>query len=426
MKSNKLKNGILNNVSWLILDKILILFLQFFVGVKIANYYGKEIYGEYSYAMAIVGFSPIILEMVNSRIVKEFYEVNFSKTVSTVTTFKNLLSIIIFIITILTYPLFKEEKLFYLILILLTLDNVLLSMTTGIENYFEYKLLSKNIVISNNIVKISSYFLQYIGIVLKCSILIIPIIRIVGSCLRVLLLKKFYNDIFKEKIKFELDRKLIKKILNLSKYLWISFVSYIIATQTDKIMLGKILGMKDVGVYVIATQLISVLTILITPVQTSLYPKLLNLFKNNYKEYISFYKKYTTIITYVYLFGIGLSILVVKKLFHNIFSQEYSGAVEIYIYLTIGIFFRANSFLRSTHVTLTRNTQLILISEIVSMLFNVILNYILIRRLGVKGAAIATSITQIISLWGVDLFSKEGREILKYQISGFNIKNIFN
>ena len=113
-------------------------------------------------------------------------------------------------------------------LILLTFDNVLLTMTMGIENYFEYKLLSKNMVISNNIVKVISYIFQYIGIILGYSILIIPIIRVFGSFLRVLILKKFYYKTFKEKVKFLLDKKLIEKIVKDSYYLWVSFIAFIV------------------------------------------------------------------------------------------------------------------------------------------------------------------------------------------------------
>ena len=65
-------NKIISNIGWLVIDKFLILFLQFFVGIKIANYYGREIFGEYSYAMPIVALSLIFLEIMNPRVLN-FY-----------------------------------------------------------------------------------------------------------------------------------------------------------------------------------------------------------------------------------------------------------------------------------------------------------------------------------------------------------------
>lgn len=78
------ENKVITNIGWLVTDKFLILFLQFIVGVKVANYYGREIYGEYSYAMTIVVFSTIILEIMNPRVIKGFYDENFNKIVSVV------------------------------------------------------------------------------------------------------------------------------------------------------------------------------------------------------------------------------------------------------------------------------------------------------------------------------------------------------
>ena len=45
---NKEFHSILNNIKWLLFDKLLILILEFFIGVKVANYYGASSFGQYS------------------------------------------------------------------------------------------------------------------------------------------------------------------------------------------------------------------------------------------------------------------------------------------------------------------------------------------------------------------------------------------
>lgn len=416
-----LKNKIVKNIIWLVIDKFLILFLQFFVGIKIANYYVGNIYGEYTYAMSIVAFSPIFLEIMNSRVVKEFYEENFNTTVSVVTTFKNILAIGIFLLTVFVYPIFKENMLFYWMLILLTFDNVLLTMTIGMENYFEYKLLSKNIVISNNIVKIISYVLQYIGIILGYSILVIPIIRVFGSFLRVLILKKLYYKVFKEKVRFILDKKLIEKIIKDSYYLWISFIAFIIYTQIDKIMIGKMLGVADVGIYSIAIQLSSVLEILIGPFQNSIYPKMIDLYRKNYNEYKILYLKINTIFTQIYLFISILSVIIVKYSFSYIYAKEYTPAILCYTILTVSIFFKANGALQTGHMTLKKITNKLFYKIYLGLLLNIFLNYIFIKKYGIYGAAWATTITQICTIFIFDFFIKEFKEQFWIQLKSLNI-----
>lgn len=419
-----MKNKILKNISWLVIDKFTILFLEFFVGVKIANFYGSKIYGEYSYAIAIVAFSPVILGSMDGRVIKGFYNNNFDRVVSVVTTFKNLLSIAIFLIVILTYPIFKENKLLYLILLLLTFDNILLTMTTGIENYFEYKLLSKNIVISNNIVKVISYCLQYIGILLGYSIVMIPIIRIFGSFFRCLILKRFYYKIFKRRVKFILEKKLIEKILKNSYYLWISFISFVIYTQIDKIMIGKMLGVTDVGIYSISIQLSGVLAILIGPFQNSIYPKMMNLYKKDYEGYKTLYLKVNTIFTQLYLFISILSIIVVRYLFPYIYDKEYTPAILCYGILTISVFFKANGALQMGHMTLKEITKKSFYKTLFGLVLNIILNLTLIPKYGIYGSAIATSITQVFTIFIVDYFIKEYREQFFIQLKSFNPLNM--
>ncbi|MGL5231372.1 MAG: flippase [Cetobacterium sp.] len=418
------ENKIVKNIGWLVVDKFLILFLQFFVGVKIANYYGSQVYGEYSYAMAIVGFSPIILEIINGRVVKEFYEGDFNKTVSSVTTFRNVLSFLLFLGAAISYPFLKENMSLYLILLLLCFDNLLLTTTAGIESYFEYKLLSKNIVISNNIVKVASYILQYIGLILEFSIIMIPIIRVLGSLLRMVILKRFYYKVFKEKVKFILDKKLIKILVKDSYYLWISFIAFVVYTQIDKIMIGRMLGVEEVGIYSIAIQLSGVLIILIGPFQNSIYPKMMELYRKDYNSYSTLYLKVNTVFTQLYMVLSILSIVAVKYLFPHIYAAEYSPAILCYSIMTISVFFKANGALQTGHMTLKRITKKSFYKTLFGLVLNIVLNLTLIPKYGINGAAMATSITQIFTIFIVDYFIKEYREQFFIQLKSFNPLNM--
>lgn len=60
--------------------------------------------------------------------------------------------IIIFIPVILKFTVGMDNLLFYMLL-LICLDNILTTAIYGIENFFEFKLESRRIVISNNIVR---------------------------------------------------------------------------------------------------------------------------------------------------------------------------------------------------------------------------------------------------------------------------------
>lgn len=408
---NKGIKKIINNIGWLIFDKVFILLLQFFVGVKIANYYGATLFGQYSYAISLVAFSNIFFELINSRVLKKYYtKNNFNILVFNTNFFKNSIAIILFFIPIIYKFFYKIDDTLFCLLLLLCLDNVLMTATSGIENFFEYKLEAKRIVISNNIVKIISYFLQYICMILNKGIIFIAIVRCIGSLIRVIILKYQYNSSYLGKLEnksVKLDIKLIVKIIDESKYLWFSFVSFLIYTQTDRLMINHYLGVEEVGVYTIGMQLSSILAILIGPIQNSLFPKFLELYRDDYQKYYNFYKLTNTIITQFYLIITLISIIVVKYTFKYVYSSQYDGAILIYSILAFSVFIKANGSLQTSHMTIKNITKKSFYKTLVSLILNIILNILLIPKYGINGAAIATLITQFIALFLIDFFIKE-------------------
>lgn len=423
-----MNNGIkkiINNIGWLIFDKIFILLLQFFVGVKIANYYGATLFGQYSYAISLVAFSNIFFELINSRVLKKYYtKENFNILVFNTNFFKNSIAIILFFIPIIYKFFYKIDDTLFCLLLLLCLDNVLMTATSGIENFFEYKLEAKRIVISNNIVKIISYFLQYICMILNKGIIFIAIVRCIGSLIRVIILKYQYNSSYLGKLEnksVKLDIKLIVKIIDESKYLWFSFVSFLIYTQTDRLMINHYLGVEEVGVYTIGMQLSNILAILIGPIQNSLFPKFLELYRNDYQKYYNFYKLTNTIITQFYLIITLISIIVVKYTFKYVYSSQYDGAILIYSILAFSVFIKANGSLQTSHMTIKNITKKSFYKTLVSLILNIILNILLIPKYGINGAAIATLITQFIALFLIDFFIKEYQEQAIIQLKSLNL-----
>lgn len=416
---------ILNNIKWLLFDKLLILILEFFIGVKVANYYGASSFGQYSYAISLVAFSNIFFELINSRVLKKYYtENNFNNLVFNTNFFKNSIAIFLFFIPIIYKVFYNIDNTLFYLLFFLCLDNILATTTSGIENFFEYKLEAKRIVISNNIVKIISYFLQYICMFLSKGIVFIAIIRCVGSLIRMIILKFQYRSSYLKNLenkKVKLDINLIVKIIDESKYLWFSFVSFLIYTQTDRLMINHYLGVEEVGVYTIGMQLSNILAILIGPIQNSLFPKFLELYRKDYKRYYNFYLLINAVITQFYLVITLLSMLVVKYTFKYVYSSQYNGAILVYSILTFSVFIKANGSLQTGHMTIKNITKKSFYKTLVSLILNIILNIILIPTYGINGAAIATLITQFIALFLIDFFIKEYREQAFIQLKSFNV-----
>lgn len=422
------KNTVLLNLFWQILDKVILLVLQFFVGVKIANYFGKEVYGVYSYALSLVIFSEIIYELFNKRIIiLYFLKRKNIKILKIASYFKTILSVL-FLITIIISKHFFEDINLYLILMLLSFSTIFKNMTFFYEIYYEATLNSKPFILIVNIIKIISYISQYIIIIFYKNIIFIPLIMIIENIIKVIFLKIFFYQCYDpknkiRKIKYKYLKVFIINIIKKSFYFWIGYIYFLVFTQIDKIMIGNMMDKSEVGIYSIAVQLTNVLAIIILPIQNTLYPVLLR--EKNKDIYIKKWQYFNTLITYFYLIITLLSFPVLKYSFSFVFSKEYSGAIYIYYLLSISVFLKANACLRMSYITLFNLGNLIVKLSIAGIILNIGLNYFFIKNLGIRGAAVATVITQFLT--GNILYSlfKDGKIITKIQLNSLDIRNFW-
>ena len=234
------------------------------------------------------------------------------------------------------------------------------------------------------------------------------------------LLKYMYIKEYRKDKKGKLDKNLLQDMIKESFYLWASYISFLMYTQLDKIMLGVLLGKEEVGIYTIGVQLADIFAIMIVPMQTSLFPKMINLFKEDYREYIKFYLKSNVLITQLYILGCFSSIFVIRIVFPYIFSKDYLPAIMVYSILTLAVLMKANGALQTGHMTLKEITKKSFYKTTAGLGINAILNYILIKRFGINGAAMATAITQVFTIFIIDFFIKEYREQAVIQLKSFN------
>ena len=153
---------------------------------------------------------------------------------------------------------------------------------------------------------------------------------------------------------------------------------------------------------------------------------MIELYKYDRKQYGKRYVQITSILTWIYIVGVLVSFVVLPYIFRFI-NPEYSDAFPVYKVYVIGTFFMYNAGLRAGHYTLINRGSILMYSQFFSVIMNIILNYILIKMIGIYGAAIATGVTQGVSLLVSNLFfGKDGREVFVWQVKGLNPLYIFN
>ncbi|MCD8361784.1 MAG: oligosaccharide flippase family protein [Lachnospiraceae bacterium] len=428
MRLNRNKNSdfikILSNTAWMVFDKVFLLALNLVVSVRIANYYSALGYGSYQYAVSVVAVFEIITTFIDGRIVKKKY-MGFEPDVVVVTA--TVTRILLAAVSVLAGTVFiyvyGGDFQFSVIFFLLLLNMALGNLKFGMVNRFEYLLKSRKVVVASDLAAFVASVLQLLAVYLHWPLTSLALIALTSTVISTVIISCQYSIEFGGKSLKLMDWGLHRKMLAESFPLAVAFACGTIYNRCDSIMLGAMMTYAQVGIYSIAASLINVVQIAISPIRESVYPKLLSLYETDHEEYAKCYVSISSAMTWLYIAGVAFSFFILPFLFRFL-NEEYAEAFPVYRVLVLGTFFMYNAALRSGHFAVIGKGKLLTYSQIVSVVFNVVLNVVGIRLWGMYGAAAATVITQAVSLWFFNLFFEDGREVFRWQLKALNPAHI--
>lgn len=390
-----------------------------FVGVWVARYLGPEQYGLWNYAIAFValftGFAALGLDsivirdiVINPKIKHEILGTAFA--LKLLGGLISLISAILFI-----YFMEPENTTMLIIVAVIALGGVFQAFDV-IDFYFQSQMNSKYTVYSRN-ASFLIFTLVKIYLILTHSRLILFVwVSTAELCFSAIFLILAYQLNKQYIYHWKINVKLAKELLLNSWPLLLAFMSYIIYSRIDQVMIGKMLSSNAAGIYSAATRIYELPLVFVLVVTSSLYPKLNEWYlkdKNNF--YLKYAKitNYFTLISYLILLG---SILFGRKAIDLLFGDSYSASYDIFIIQIFGMVFMYNAGLRSSYMTITSNQRILLYTTIISAILNIFLNFLLIPLYGIKGSAFATVIAQFSSLFLFNLFFLSTKKIFFIQL----------
>lgn len=187
------------------------------------------------------------------------------------------------------------------------------------------------------------------------------------------------------------NRELLRKIIIYSLPMIINGIAWWITNASDKFMLAWMMTQSDVGIYSISAKLPTLVTTFTGIfIQAWIISSVIEFDNEKEKKFYSVtFKKY-----YGLIFLASSSLILIIKLFMKFYvSEEYYIAWKYVPFLVagaaatgigeymVGIY---SASMKNINVTLT---------TLVGGIINIILNYILIQRIGIMGAAISTYIS---------------------------------
>ncbi|EJG2023086.1 flippase [Vibrio parahaemolyticus] len=411
------------NTLWLLFEKIIRLVSGFFIGVLVARYLGPEKLGILSFSQSYVGLLVVFTNLgLDSIIVRELIKQQYDERIilSTAFAIKMCSSLLLFFVIGLSIFLTNIEH--GLIITILSI-SYLFSPFNVLDCYYQSKVNGKIISLVKILALIITSSLKVFAIVKGLSIEYFASIIMLESAITGMLFIFAYC----KKEKFHMvtfDKGLALLLLKQSWPLLFSGFFISIYMKIDQIMIRCFTDLTQVGIYSIAVRLSELWYFIPTVLSTSLFPLMVRQKEQSYSGYLD---KMSLIYCSVFWFAVILSVTIsifAKQLVLLVYGEDYAMSGDILIiHIWSSLFVFLGVFI-ANQVVLEERQKVLLLGVVLGALTNVLLNLVLIKWIGVKGAAYATLISQSIASVFYLSFFTDLRWILKFVLKSLSIYSV--
>lgn len=206
----------------------------------------------------------------------------------------------------------------------------------------------------------------------------------------------------------------IKKSMPLAP---ISIFAYLILFA-DTIMVGWFLNNDQVADYSVAAKLSYVALFFLQALEATIYPRLLNIFKQNPDKLLTFFWQSTALVVGVVLV-VTLIMYLLSDMLLAAFGETYTVAKHALGLLLLAQLFRSASLTFSFMFIIREKVRYLNVILVIALMINLICNIIFIQLYGIEGAALATLVAN-----GVLLFSVLGLFYLKKLLHNIGDKEL--
>lgn len=419
------RNKIFTNMRWLVSGRILQMAIALVINMITARYLGVNNYGIINYIASYVSFfTPICSLGLESIIIKELVDKpdHQGETIGTAMGMR-MISSVFSMIAIMLFLLLVDRGNVMMLGVALVQSMILVFNTADLfEFWYQSRLESKVSVTVRTVGYLITAVYKIAILVFQKSIYWFAFTNTLDMIIAFILLSIVYRKSGGQKLTFNFATG--KKMLKISYNFIISGLMVAVYAQMDKIMLGQMLDTYTVGLYSVGIYICSLWNFIPDAMIASLRPGIMAAKKVNEETYIRKLKQmYALIIWISILYAVGVCIFS-KYIILILYGKDFLGARAP---LMIAVWYCGFSLLgsaRDVWIICEGHQKYSKWFALIGAMTNLILNLLLIPKIGMIGAAIATLTTQIMTGFGVTLLFKDTRENNKFLIEAFLLKGV--
>ena len=420
----------LTNTTWVFAERVFLLGTSFIVGIYVARFLGPTQFGTLAYALSFAQLFAAFSNMGLDRIlVREI--VNQPEKRDRILTTSFLLKLggaLLAVATVasVTATLGNEPQVI-LFIVIITSGNILQAFSV-LDSYFQSQVQAKYVAIARFWASLLATATKLILVLLQAPLMAFVIVYGVEMSLFGLGLLLQYFRVHKTLWRWTPRWDLARSLLRDSWPLILGGFMIDFYSRIDRIMINEMLSATETGEYAVGLKLFETISFFPVVLCTSLFPAILNARKHDLAKYQARMQQlYTLMSTSAWVVALGLA-LTASWLIPFLYGEEYQAGVAVLQIVAFTLVPISMGLALSQYLIAENLVKIDMMRKIVGMVANVSLNFYMIPRMGILGAAWATLISHVLTdILIIGFTPARGKLSLIFRaISGLSIPAMFN
>lgn len=404
--------AVIGNTGWLFVDKVIRLGVGLFVSVWIARYLGPQQFGLWSFAMAFAAlFGAFATLGLDGIVVRELVKTpeRQNELMGSAFALKLAGGALTFVLAAGVIALIRPGEVLTFVLVAISAAGFVFQSINVVDFYFQAHVKSRYTVYAANSAFILMALTKIALLVLSAPLVAFALAGLSEVLLTSVFLLIAYRSNQHSMRAWRYHTSVAVELLKQSWPLILSSLAIMIYMRIDQIMIGQMLGNKEVGLFSAAVKISEVWYFIPTAIVSSVFPAIIRAKQLDEALYLRRLQRlYDLMVVVAVAVAIPLTVLS-DELMTLLFGAEYGPAGDI---LSLHIWGGVFVFLgvASSQWYLAENLQKIAFYRaMLGAFINILLNFILIPSQGVVGAAVATVLAQLVAAYLFDGFAPKTR-----------------
>jgi O-antigen/teichoic acid export membrane protein len=413
IEANPRLQDIIGNTGWMLGDQIVRKLMGLLVALLMARHFGPQLFGEFSYALALVLIvSPFAMLALDAISIRRMVQAPPCRDEVLGTSFMLMVAGGIAAFGLATAAIFLARPVDRLVqwLVIILAAGFIIQAFIAIEFWFESQMQWKFRVFA----KTSAFLLLSIvkiGLILmKAPLIAFAWAGLADTTLGSVGLLLVYRLRGYSIRAWRFSRTMARSLLSDSWPLVFSALLTMVYLRIDQVMLGNMVGSGELGLYSVAVQVSEVWYFIPMAICSSVFPAIVEAETvSDELFYARMQKLYGLMTLLAYMVALPVSFFATEVI-QILFSSAYTGAGPLAAILVWTGVFTSLGAARNVLIVAKNWTRVNLVSIALGGALNILLNFFLIPTYGAMGAVIATFISYWFAVHGTCFFFKSLRK----------------